>query len=589
MENKRLRRVVRRPIAPGVELPEGLHPLLRRLYLSRGVRSSEDLRLELNALHPVEGLDAVFDAAERLYRAMRAGHNILIVGDYDADGATSCALAVRVLRALGAPRVDYLVPNRFDFGYGLTPEIVEFGMRKQPGLIVTVDNGIASVAGVRRATELGVPVVVTDHHLPGDELPRAAAIVNPNKPGDGFPSKHLAGVCVMFYLLAALRQLVRRNGWLAKRGLEAPNLADYLDLVALGTVADVVPLDRNNRILVEQGLRRIRVGRCCAGVQAMLDVSGRAPARLNAQDLGFALGPRLNAAGRLEDMSVGVECLLADDEERASRLARQLDQLNRQRRRIEADMSVGAEHLLEGARLESRGLPMGVCLYDDSWHQGVIGILAGRIKERYQRPAIAFARSGEGRLKGSARSVPEIHIRDVIDAVVKRQPELIERFGGHAMAAGLTLAREQFPAFAQAFDAEVRRQLGGKPPSAEMLTDGELAPEWLELDTALLLKSAGPWGQGFPEPLFDGRFRLLEQRLVGERHLQMRLQPVCGGCSVAAIAFNQGRIEPRWGEGGLHIVYRLDVNEYLGRLSSQLVVEHLQPASGHAAQTRTAR
>jgi single-stranded-DNA-specific exonuclease len=550
-----------------------LHPLLSRLYRARGVRSESGCSLPLSALHPFESLTDIESATDLLARCMQTGGSILVVGDYDADGATGSALAVRGLRAMGAARVSYLVPSRFAFGYGLSPAVVDAAVPQGPDLIVTVDNGISSLSGVQRANELGIPVLVTDHHLPGDELPAAAAIVNPNRPGDGFPSKCIAGVGVVFYLLAALRSQLRKRDWFHS-GRPEPNLAEFLDLVALGTVADVVTLDQNNRILVEQGLRRVRAGRCSPGVTALLEVAGRDSAKATAQDLGFAVGPRLNAAGRLTEMSLGVECLLEDDPARAHAMARELDTLNRRRREIEGGMKVEAEAILDELIPEASGLPPALCLFQQGWHQGVIGILAARIRERYHRPVIAFAEADEGVLRGSARSIDGLHIRDLIDAVDKRQPGLIERFGGHAMAAGLSLRAEAFERFRELLVEEARRELGDAPPVRELVSDGELPSPALVLDTAELLQDAGPWGKGFPEPLFDGRFEVLDHRIVGENHLKLRLRPP-GGDVIDAIGFRLGQLA-EFACDQAHLAYRLEVNSYRGTKSPQLVVEHLQ-------------
>ena len=535
-------------------------------------------------MHPFSALKGIATAAQLLALSVRGGGHILIVGDYDADGATGSALAVRGLKAMGATRVSSLVPSRFAFGYGLSPAVVEAALPLAPDLIVTVDNGIASLSGVERATQAGVPVLVTDHHLAGTELPAAAAIVNPNQPGCGFPSKHLAGVGVMFYLLAALRAELRAAGWFGQARAE-PNLAGLLDLVALGTVADVVTLDHNNRILVEQGLRRIRAGQGCPGVRALLTVAGRDPDRASARDLGFAAGPRLNAAGRLTEMSLGVECLLTDDPVLAMDLARRLDALNRERRDIEGGMREEAEAICEGLRLDAggAGLPPALCLFGADWHQGVAGIVAARIRERYQRPVIALADAGEGRLRGSARSVEGVNIRDLIDAVDKAHPGLIERFGGHAMAAGLTLPAAGLAAFEVAFAAVAAAELGNRPPLRELVSDGELAPDCLTLDTAESLRTAGPWGKGFPEPMFDGHFEVLDRRIVGERHLRLRLRPQGGpqradAGTIEAIGFGLGDAMDQ-ASGLVHLAYRLDVNEYRGLRSPQLMLEYIKSAA----------
>lgn len=572
-------KIVRRSISTAEDdLPPGLHPVLRRVYLGRNLRRCEELSHDLGRLIPASRLEGVDSAAELLHAAMESAERILVVGDFDADGATSCALAVRVLRRMGAADVQYLVPNRFEYGYGLTPEIVRLAAGRRPDLIVTVDNGISSCAGVVAANELNIPVLVTDHHLPGAELPDAAVIVNPNQPGSDFPSRHLAGVGVIFYVLLALRARLRAQGWFRQRNIPEPNMAEVLDLVALGTVADVVALDYNNRILVEQGLRRIRAGRCCAGIGALLETAGRSRQRTVASDLGFAAGPRLNAAGRLDDMSLGIECLLADDPVRAADIARQLDALNRERREIEAGMQEQAIEALAALEMGTEEtLPWGICLYHKDWHQGVIGILASRIRERCHRPVVAFADAGDGLLKGSARSVPELHIRDTLDRIAARHPGLLKRFGGHAMAAGLSLEGEQLPAFAQAFDEEVQGLLDRSALHGEILSDGELQASELNLDLASILRNAGPWGQTFQEPLFDGEFSVLSQRILGGRHLKMHLSPAEGGVQIDAIAFNQAdRVPDR---GRVHLAYRLDVNEYRGTLNPQLVVENIQAAS----------
>lgn len=553
------------------ELPDDTDALLRGLYAARGAET-EDAALTLDGLHPANALKGIDAATAIVGEQIEAGGRILVVGDYDADGATGSALAIRGLRALGARRVDYLIPSRFAFGYGLSPPVADAAAQRRPDLIITVDNGIASIAGVERALALGIPVVVTDHHLPGETLPAAAAIVNPNQPQCGFPSKALAGVGVVFYLLAALRTHLRGRGWFGAARPE-PNLAELLDLVALGTVADVVPLDRNNRILVEQGLRRIRAGRASPGVAALLEVAGRTLERINARDLGFFAGPRLNAAGRLEDMSIGVECLLAESHEEALALARRLDALNRRRKTIECDMREAAEAILDDLSLSGSALPPGLCLYAHDWHQGVTGIVAARIRDRYHRPVIAFAPADDGKLRGSARSIDNVHLRDLLAAVDRHHPGLIDRFGGHAMAAGLTLDAGQLERFEAAFVDEVRRELGERPPVREILSDGALPLELIRLETAEVLRCAGPWGKGFPEPVFDDVFEVADRRIVGERHLKLRLHGG-NGPPVDAIAFGQAATAAGLGNR-VHLAYSLDVNEYQGARTAQLVVEHV--------------
>jgi len=559
-----------------IALPDDLHPVLRRVYGNRAITRSDELQLELKGLLPVSSLSGCKQAAELLHRVMARQGHILVVADFDADGATSCALAVRALRAMGADHVSYLVPNRFEYGYGLTPEIVAVALQQAPDLIVTVDNGISSVEGVAVARAAGVQVLVTDHHLPGSELPAADVLVNPNLPGDSFPSKHLAGVGVIFYVLAALSRHLHEAGWFAARSITAPAVADWLDLVALGTVADVVPLDHNNRILVQQGLLRIRAGRCCAGINALIQLAQRSRQRLVTADLGFAIGPRLNAAGRLQAMSIGIECLLTDDPVQAQALAALLDGLNRERRQIEQEMQQEALSQLDEL-VPATGLPHGLCLFREAWHQGVIGILAARIRERIHRPVIAFAPGEcEGVIKGSARSIPGLHIRDTLDAVAARHPGLLEKFGGHAMAAGLSLQRDDFTAFATAFDDEVKRRLDEDALQDVIHSDGSLSAADLSLDLAEWLRAAGPWGQGFPEPRFDDHFRIVQQRIVGERHLKLVLQPQSGGDLVDAIAFNQAEQRPD-DDAVIHAVYRLDVNEYRGNRSLQLMIDYFRP------------
>ncbi len=558
-------------------LPDDLPPLLRRIYAARQVLDRSQLEHGLDKLQPTLALSGMAAAVALLQDALTQDWRIMIVADFDADGATSCALAVRALRALGARDVRYLVPNRFEYGYGLTPEIVAVAARQAPALIITVDNGVSSIDGVAEARRLGIHVLVTDHHLAGATLPAADAIVNPNLPGDTFASKNLAGVGVIFYVMLALRARLRESGWFKSRGITEPNLAVLLDLVALGTVADVVPLDHNNRILVEQGLRRIRAGQCCPGILALLEAGGRAPERLAATDLGFAVAPRLNAAGRLEDMAQGIECLLCDDLGMARQMAQGLDELNRERRSIEADMQEQALTAIAQLSLaEDSTLPTGLCLYDENWHQGVIGILAGRIKDRLHRPVIAFAPAGAGELKGSARSVPGLHIRDALDAVATRHPGLISKFGGHAMAAGLSLRRENFETFGAAFADEVSRHLDADDLHAVIHSDGELDADELSLSNAELLRASGPWGQGFPEPVFHGEFEVLSRRVVGERHLKFTVRRNNVSRPLDAIAFNAVESGIPDNCKRLLLAYRLDVNEYRGLRSAQLVVEHLE-------------
>jgi single-stranded-DNA-specific exonuclease len=540
---------------------EGLHPVLARVCAARGISRRGELEDALSSLIAPSHLLNAGRAAVLLADAIAAAKRMLIVADYDCDGATACAVGMRALSAFGA-NVGFLVPNRFEFGYGLTPEIVALAAQSKPALLITVDNGIASVEGVDAAARLGIEVIVTDHHLPGAELPRAAAIVNPNQPGCAFPSKSLAGVGVMFYVMLALRAELRERGAFA--GRTEPNLGDMLDLVALGTVADVVPLDFNNRVLVTQGLRRIRAGRMQEGVRALFAVAGHDPSRASGFDLGFLLGPRLNAAGRLSDMSLGIECLITADRGRALEIARQLDDLNRTRRTIEADMQGQADELM--AKL-SVGESSSISLYDPSWHQGVVGILAGRVKDRAHRPTFAFAPAGAGEIRGSGRSIAGLHLRDALDLVAKREPDLLLRFGGHAAAAGLTLRARDFTRFAESFEAVASELLSPAQLARAVETDGSLEPAYLDLGLAQLL-DIQVWGQGFPQPMFCDEFEVLGQRVVGEKHLKLKLARA--GRTVEAMRFNA--LDPL--PSPVRAAYRLSVNEFNGAQNLQLIIEH---------------
>jgi single-stranded-DNA-specific exonuclease len=572
------KRIVRRQTDSGapLDLPDDLHPVLRRIYGARQVRSAIELDRSFDRLASPSGLKGMSQAVALLAESFRARRRIVVVADFDADGATSCALTLRALRAMGASSVEYLVPNRFEYGYGLTPEIVAVAAERKPDLLITVDNGISSIDGVRAAQAHGMKVLITDHHLAGAQLPAADAIVNPNQPGCEFPSKALAGVGTAFYTMLALRSLLRERNWFAEQGIAEPNLAKLLDLVALGTVADVVPLDANNRILVSHGLARMRAGQCVAGIRALAEVGGRALERLHAADLGFVIGPRLNAAGRLTDMSLGIECLLTDDPERARELARTLDQLNRERREIERDMNDQATTAVAALQLSS-GLPRGLCLFDESWHQGLIGIVAARVRERTHRPVIAFAPSTGTEIKGSARSVAGLHVRDALDSIATRHPTLLRKFGGHAMAAGLTLERAHYAEFTAAFDEEVSRWLSDDDLCGTIVSDGELTASDFTLDLAEALRGGGPWGCGFPEPIFDGTFDVVDRRVVGEKHLKMVLRAAEGGRTMDAIAFRAAGT-PAANERRIRAAFRLDVNEYQGRRNVQLVVEHFEAA-----------
>jgi single-stranded-DNA-specific exonuclease len=560
--------VIERRAVSEATLDARLHPVLRRAYAARGVRDASELALTLDRLVPVGSLESL-DAAVRLILEHRR-RRILVVGDFDADGATSTALIVRALRAWGFASVEFLVPNRFEFGYGLTPEIVGLAAERSPSLIVTVDNGISSVSGVAAARARGMQVLITDHHLPGAELPAADVIVNPNVPGSQFASRALAGVGVAFYVMAGVRRELEAQGEVV-----SPTVSEYLDLVALGTVADLVPLDVNNRVLVSQGIRRIRAGRTVPGIRALLTIAGRNAPSLTATDLGFSIGPRLNAAGRLDDMSIGIRCLLSDSESEALALATRLDQLNSERREIETRMQGEALAAVSSLRDPQGPVRHGVCLFDAQWHQGVVGLVASRIKDRIRRPVIAFARNGDGTLRGSARSVPGIHIRDVLDRIAARRPDLISRFGGHAMAAGLSLEEQHLDAFAAAFDVEVAAL--DTSPSNRVETDGELTSEEIALETAQALRDGGPWGQAFPEPCFDGHFEVRNARVVGDKHLKMWVTTSDRSRAFDAIAFNfKGADEdPPLPDGDVRLVYRLDINEYKGERRLQLLVDHV--------------
>ncbi|HFZ1935273.1 single-stranded-DNA-specific exonuclease RecJ [Serratia marcescens] len=568
----------RRPAADDTHLPASLPPLLRRLYALRGVQAEQELERSVKGMLPWQQLDGIDDAVSLLQQALADGRRIMVVGDFDADGATSTALTVLALRSMGGATVDYLVPNRFEDGYGLSPEVVEQAAARGAELIVTVDNGISSHAGVDVAHAKGMQVLVTDHHLPGETLPAAEAIVNPNLRGCAFPSKSLAGVGVAFYLMLALRARLRDSGWFEQRALAMPNLAELLDLVALGTVADVVPLDANNRILVYQGLNRIRAGKCRPGIRALLEVANRDARQLAANDLGFALGPRLNAAGRLDDMSIGVALLLSDDIAQARMLANDLDALNQTRREIEQGMQVEALQLCDQLERTSTELPYGLAMYHPEWHQGVVGILASRIKERFHRPVIAFAPAGDGILKGSGRSVPGLHMRDALERLDMLNPGLMMKFGGHAMAAGLSLEEAKFDEFRQRFGELVGEWLDPAMLEGVIWSDGELAMQELSLTTAELLREGGPWGQAFPEPTFDGKFRILQQRLVGEKHLKLMVEPLGGGPLLDGIAFNvDTTLWPDSSVREVELAYKLDVNEFRGNRNVQLLIQHLWP------------
>ncbi|MBE4600771.1 single-stranded-DNA-specific exonuclease RecJ [Vibrio navarrensis] len=574
--------IQRRPEPDLSLLPDSVPELLKRIYINRGVTDIAQLDNAAKGLHSYQKLHGIDLAVELLFQAIREQKRIIVVGDFDADGATSSALSVLALRMLGSRNVDYLVPNRFEDGYGLSPEVVDQALELGAEMIMTVDNGVSSIEGVRYAKQNGLQVLVTDHHLPGAQLPDVDAMVNPNLQSCAFPSKALAGVGVAFYLMMALCVHMRKAGWFAQQGMAEPKLMELVDLVALGTVADVVPLDENNRILVHQGLQRIRAGKARPGIQALIEVAKRDARRLVAADFGFALGPRINAAGRLDDMSFGVELLLSNNIHAARRMANELDALNQTRKEIEEGMKQEALAFCERLEFgENTELPYGLALFQRDWHQGVIGILASRIKEKYHRPVIAFADGGDGLIKGSCRSVPGLHMRDALDLIDTQNPGLILKFGGHAMAAGLTIKEADFTRFSHLFDQVVKQELDEAALKGIILSDGELQPEQFSMHTAEMLRSAGPWGQGFPEPIFDGEFKLLHQKLVGEKHLKLMLEPLFKGhptnIMVDGIAFNVDL--RRWPDASVKTVrlaYKLDINEFRGNQSLQLMVDHLE-------------
>ena len=569
--------IVARPVEKKRSQLGGLHPLLERLFLARGVTSAAELDRTLATLPSPWLLSGMEDMVAHLITAIKERQRISIVADFDADGATSCAVAVKGLQLLGAGEVLFVVPNRFEYGYGLTPEIVELVKLQKPDVIITVDNGISSIDGVKAAQDAGIKVLVTDHHLPGLELPAADAIVNPNLPDDKFPSGALAGVGVMFYVLMALRSRLREQGWFESNKLPEPNLAQLLDYVALGTVADVVALDQINRTLVHQGLLRIRMGRAHPGLNALIEIAGKNPQTLAATDLGFALAPRLNAAGRMDDMSLGIHCLLTDDPALAKDMALQLDELNNDRREVEGVMKHEAmAYLSEMKALDEHHLPAGLCLYDSSWHQGVIGILAARIKDRLHRPVIAFAPAGKDLIKGSARSIPGVHIRDVLSDISALHPKLLSKFGGHAMAAGLSLKMHDYPPFALAFDEMVGKRLLDVDLEQKILSDGELSEQEMTIEFADLLQNAATWGQSFPEPVFDGVFDVIQARIVGQRHLKLVLRKPGGDLMIDAIAFFMDQPEQWLGLRQIKAAYKLDINEFRGNRSVQFILQYLE-------------
>lgn len=564
---------------PNCLMQQDFHPLLKQIYANRGVQSLEDLDLSLKGLLSFHSLSQIEKAVETLYVALQEKKKIIVIGDYDVDGATSTALAVRLLSAFGAEKVGFLVPDRFNYGYGLSPAIVQLAAEQSPDILLTVDNGISSIDGVAKANALNIDVIVTDHHLAAINLPNAIAIVNPNQPNDKFPCKNLAGVGVIFYVMLALRAKLRQCNWFEEKNIKDPNFSEYTDLVALGTVADMVSMDKNNRILVNQGLSRIRAGKCCPGITAILQVARRNQSEIVASDLGYAVGPRLNAAGRLEEMSLGVNCLLSDNFNEALKYAAELEDLNLERRAIEQEMRQEALTIIENYPLqdpEKKELPFGICLMNESWHQGVVGIIASRIKDRLHRPTIVFAQIDDDLLKGSARSIPKLHLRDALESLALEYPGLITRFGGHAMAAGLTIPKNRYQEFTERFDRQVRKSLNENDFACEYITDGALEFEHFNLEMAALLKNSGPWGQDFQEPKFDGRFHVLDQRLLVGKHLKLTLEFQTK--HIDAIAFNVDlNAWPNHRCEFIEAVYRLDVNSFRGRENLQLIIEHLEP------------
>ncbi|HHG3393585.1 TPA: single-stranded-DNA-specific exonuclease RecJ [Vibrio parahaemolyticus] len=574
--------IQRRPEPDLSLLPDSIPPILKRIYINRGITDIAQLETSARGLHSYQKLGGIEQAVELLFQAIQEQKRIIVVGDFDADGATSSALSVLALRMLGSNNVDYLVPNRFEDGYGLSPEVVDQALELGAEMIMTVDNGVSSIEGVRYAKENGITVLVTDHHLPGQVLPEVDAMVNPNLDSCAFPSKALAGVGVAFYLMMALCVHMRKHNWFAQQGMQEPKLMELIDLVALGTVADVVPLDENNRILVHQGLQRIRAGKARPGIQALIEVAKRDARRLVASDFGFALGPRINAAGRLDDMSFGVELLMCNNIHAARRMASELDGLNQTRKEIEEGMKQEAMAFCERLQFgENSELPYGLSLFQRDWHQGVIGILASRIKEKFHRPVIAFAYGGEGTIKGSCRSIPGLHMRDALDFIDTQNPGLIIKFGGHAMAAGLTIKEQDFERFSRLFDEVVKKELDEAALKGVILTDGELKPEEFSMHIAEQLRAGGPFGQAFPEPIFDGEFKVLHQKLVGEKHLKLMLEPLYKGhptnVMIDGIAFNVDL--RRWPDASVKTVrlaYKPDVNEFRGNQSLQLMIDHIE-------------
>ncbi len=576
MKNKK---IVHREVPDNINLPDLIHPVLKRVYASRNIKSSKDLDYSLSSLIPFEQLSGINDAVILLQEMLEQKKRMLIIADFDADGATSCALAIRGLTAMGAKDVIYVVPNRFEHGYGLSPEIVDVALDYDPDLIITVDNGISSICGVEYARKNGVKVLITDHHLPAKELPNADVIINPQLANDKFPSKNLAGVGVIFYILLALRAKLKQEYWFENNNIDYPNLANFLDLVALGTIADLVPLDKNNRTMVAHGLKLIKNNKSKPGIYALLNQAGRQLSKLTSSDLSFAVAPRLNAAGRLTDMSLGIECLLTDDEDDAIKIAEKLNRLNIERRKIQDNMQEEALAELEKYLQDTSGeIPYGICIYDKDWHQGVVGILASKIKEKFNRPVIVFAKENEGVLKGSARSISGLHIKDVFDEIATLHPDLILTFGGHAMAAGLTIKESEYSNFSNIFNKYANQYISSDRLEDAYLTDGELSDEDFTVPLAQAIQDAGPWGQSFPEPTFAGQFKILDKRVVGENHLKLKLQSRDNSATLDAIAFNM--TDTNWPPETQKIVstYRLGINDFQGNSQVQLFLEHVEPS-----------
>ena len=569
--------IVARPLNKKLVNLGNIHPILTRVFLARNISNPVELEKSLTLLPSPWLLSGMEKMVNELISALNNNKRLCVVADFDADGATSCALAIKGLQLMGFKSVSFIVPNRFEYGYGLTSEIIELVKLQQPDIIITVDNGISSIEGVQAAQHAGIKVLITDHHLPGQQLPNATAIVNPNLPNDQFPSKSLAGVGVIFYVLMALRSRLRELNWFNETNLPEPNLGQLLDYVALGTVADVVHLDHINRILVYQGLMRIRTGKCHPGLQALINISGKNAQTIIATDLGFSLGPRLNAAGRMDDMSLGIQCLLTDEPKTAHAIATQLDELNNDRREIEGQMKLEAMTLLsEMHNLNEHHLPAGICLFNTNWHQGVIGILAARIKDRINRPVIAFAPAGTDLIKGSARSIAGIHIRDILSDIATSHPKLLNKFGGHAMAAGLSLKMHDYPTFALIFNEFVRKRLTDVDLEQKILSDGELSEQNITVEFADLVQQSSVWGQGFPEPVFHGTFEVIQSRIVGQRHLKLVVRLQNGQKLIDAIAFFIDQPEQWLGLRMITAAYKLDINKYKGQRNLQLIFHYLE-------------